>query len=182
MGLIQAFKGALGGQLADQWKEFFYCDAIPADVLVVKGQKKVTGRSSNTKGEDNIISNGSRIAVNNGQCMIIVESGKVVELCAEPGEFTYDSVTEHSFFDGGKLGENFVAFFKQFGDRFTFGGQPGKDQRVYYINTKEIPGNKYGTANPVPFRVVDKNIGLDVDITIRCHGEYSYKVEDPILF
>ena len=171
MGLIQAFKGALGGQLADQWKEFFYCDAIPADVLVVKGQKKTTARSSNTKGEENIISNGSRIAVNNGQCMIIVESGKVVELCAEPGEFTYDSGTEHSFFDGGNLGQNFLNFFKQFGDRFTFGGQPGKDQRVYYFNIKEIIGNKYGTPRPVPFRVVDQRAGIDIDVSRKTAAE-----------
>ncbi len=182
MGLIKAAIGALSGQLADQWKEFFYCDAIPADVLVVKGQKRVTGRSSNTKGEDNIISNGSRIAVNNGQCMIIVESGKVVELCAEPGEFTYDSGTEHSFFDGGSLGENFVGFFKQFGDRFTFGGQPGKDQRVYFFNIKEIIGNKYGTPRPVPFRVVDQRAGIDIDVSVKCFGEYSYKISNPMVF
>ncbi len=182
MGLIQAFKGAMGGQLADQWKEFFYCDAIPADTLVVKGQKRTTGRSSNVNGEDNIISNGSRIAVNNGQCMIIVESGKVVELCAEPGEFTYDSGTEHSFFDGGNLGKNFLNFFKQFGDRFTFGGQPGKDQRVYFFNIKEIIGNKYGTPRPVPFRVVDPRAGIDIDVSVKCFGEYSYKISNPMVF
>ena len=182
MGLIQAIAGAAGGALADQWKEFFYCEAIPADVIVTKGSKKIDAkRSSNTKGHDNIISNGSVIAVADGQCMLIVEQGKVVDICAVPGEYVYDTSTEPSIFYG-KLSDSIVETFKQIGKRFTFGGDTGKDQRVYYVNTKEIPGNKYGTANPVPFRVVDKNIGLDVDITIRCHGEYSYKIEDPILF
>ncbi|MBR5336575.1 MAG: SPFH domain-containing protein [Lachnospiraceae bacterium] len=182
MGLIKAALGAAGGVLADQWKEYFYCEALPADVLVRKGQKKVSGRSSNTKGDENIISNGSVIAVADGQCMIIVEQGKVVDLCAEPGEFTYDTSTEPSLFDGGKLGDNIKAVFGNIGKRFTFGGEAPKDQRVYYFNTKEIIGNKYGTPNPVPFRVVDNNIGLDMDIAIRCFGEYSYKVTNPILF
>lgn len=182
MGLIQAAAGAAGGALADAWREFFYCEAIPADVLVTKGNKSTNkNRSSNTKGNDNIISNGSIIAVADGQCMLIVDQGKVVELCAEPGEFVWDSSSEPSIFYG-KLGQNILATFKQIGKRITFGGDTAKDQRVYYINTKEIPGNKYGTANPVPFRVVDRNIGLDVDIAIRCHGEYSYRVTDPILF
>jgi len=181
MGLIKAGLGALGGVLADQWKEFFYCEAIENDVLVVKGQKRVGGRSSNTKGSDNIISNGSGIAVADGQCMIIVEQGKVVEVCAEPGEFTYDTSTEPSIFSGS-LGDSIKETFKQVGKRFTFGGDTGKDQRVYYFNTKEIMGNKYGTINPVPFRVVDRNIGLDIDIAIRCNGEYSYKIVDPLKF
>ncbi len=182
MGLIQAIKGAAEGALADSWREYFYCESISADVLVTKGEKRVNGkRSSNTKGNDNIISNGSIIAVNDGQCMLIVEQGKVAEICAQPGEFVYDSSTEPSIFYGN-LGDSIKKSFLQIGKRFTFGGDTAKDQRVYYINTKEIPGNKYGTANPVPFRVVDKNIGLDVDIAIRCHGEYSYKVVDPVLF
>ena len=181
MGLIKAGLGALGGVLADQWKEFFYCEAIENDVLMVKGQKRVGGRSSNTKGSDNIISNGSGIAVADGQCMIIVEQGKVVEVCAEPGEFTYDTSTEPSIFSGS-LGDSIKETFKQVGKRFTFGGDTGKDQRVYYFNTKEIMGNKYGTINPVPFRVVDQNIGLDIDIAIRCNGEYSYKIVDPLKF
>lgn len=182
MGLIQAIMGAAGGALADQWKEFFYCEAIPADVIMTKGVKRVDSkRSSNTKGSDNIISNGSVIAVADGQCMLIVEQGKVVDLCAEPGEYVYDTSTEPSIFYG-KLSDSIVESFKQIGRRFTFGGDTGKDQRIYYINTKEIPGNKYGTANPVPFRVVDRNINLDVDIAIRCHGEYSYKVSDPVIF
>ncbi|MBQ7364696.1 MAG: SPFH domain-containing protein [Clostridia bacterium] len=181
MGLIKAIAGATGGVLADQWKEYIYCDSLAADVLVAKGQKRTSRRSSNRKGEENIITNGSVIAVNEGQCMIIVDQGKVAELCAEPGEFVYDSSTEPSIFYGG-LGKGILDSFKAIGRRFTFGGDTGKDQRVYFFNTKEIAGNKYGTASPIPFRVVDRNIGLDVDIEIRCHGEYSYKITDPILF
>ncbi len=181
MGLIKAGIGALGGTLADQWKEFFYCEAMDKDVLVTKGQKRVSGRSSNTKGEDNIISNGSGIAVADGQCMIIVEQGKVVEVCAEPGQFTYDSSTEPSIFSG-KLGESILATFKTIGKRFTYGGDTGKDQRVYYFNTKELIDNKFGTPNPIPFRVVDSKIGLDIDVSIRCSGVYSYKIADPLLF
>lgn len=181
MGLIRAMGGAVGGTLADQWKEYFYCEAMDADILVCKGQKRVSGRSSNTKGSDNIITNGSVVAVNEGQCMIIVEQGKVVELCSEPGEFVYDTSTEPSIFEG-KLSKSIKEVFATIGKRFTFGGDTAKDQRIYYFNTKEIIGNKYGTPNPVPFRVVDNNIGLDVDISIRCNGEYSYKIVNPILF
>lgn len=181
MGLIRAAAGAAGGVLADQWKEFFYCESMSTDVLVTKGQKQVGSRSSNTKGSDNIISNGSGIAVNDGQAMIIVEQGKVVEFCAEPGQFTYDASTEPSIF-AGKFGQSILDTFKAIGKRFTFGGDTGKDQRVYYFNTKEILDNKYGTQNPIPFRVVDKNINLDVDIAVRCNGNYSYMIKNPLLF
>ena len=181
MGLIKAGIGALGGTLADQWKEFFYCDSLDKDTLVVKGQKRTSSRSSNTKGNDNIISNGSGIAVADGQCMIIVEQGKIVEVCAEPGEFTYDTSTEPSIF-AGSLGKSILDTFKTIGKRFTYGGDTGKDQRVYYFNTKEIIDNKFGTPNPIPFRVVDSKIGLDVDVSVRCSGIYSYKIADPLLF
>ena len=181
MGLIKAGTGALGSTLADQWKEFFYCDAIDKDTLVVKGVKRVSSRSSNTRGSDNIISSGSGIAVADGQCMIIVEQGKIVEVCAEPGQFTYDTSTEPSIF-AGSLGQSILDTFKLIGKRFTFGGDTGKDQRVYYFNTKEIVDNKFGTANPIPFRVVDSNIGLDLDTSVRCNGVYSYKLTNPLLF
>lgn len=181
MGLIKAGMGALGGSMADQWKEFFYCEAMDKEVMVKKGQKRITGRSSNTKGNDNIISNGSGIAVADGQCMMIVEQGKIVEVCAEPGEYTYNTSTEPNIF-AGNLGDSIKATFQTIGKRFTYGGDTGKDQRVYYFNTKELIDNKFGTPNPIPFRVVDRNIGWDIDVSVRCSGVYSYKISNPLLF
>ena len=181
MGLIKAALGAAGGVLADQWKEYFYCEAIPSDVLAVKGRKKATGRSSNKHGDDNIITNGSVIAIADGQCMLIVEQGKVVDVCAEPGEYTYDMSTEPSIFSGD-LGDGVKDVFANIGKRFTFGGEAPKDQRIYYFNTKELTGNKYGTPSPVPFRVVDQRAGIDLDIGIRCFGEYSIRLKNPLLF
>ena len=181
MGLIKAGVGALGGVLADQWKEFFYCEALDMDTLMVKGSKRIGGRSSNTKGSDNIISNGSGIAVADGQCMIIVEQGKVVEVCAEPGEFTYDSSTEPSIF-AGKFGQSLMESFKVIGKRFTYGGDTGKDQRVYYFNTKEIMGNKFGTPSPIIFEVMNKRIGMSRTVNVRCNGVYSYTISDPLVF
>jgi len=181
MGLIKAGIGALGGVLADQWKEFFYCEALDMDTLVVKGSKRIGGRSSNTKGSDNLISNGSGIAVADGQCMIIVEQGKVVEVCAEPGEYTYDTSTEPSIF-AGSFGQSLKDTFKSIGKRFTYGGDTGKDQRVYYFNTKEIMGNKFGTPSPIIFEVMNKRIGFSRTVNVRCNGMYSYVISNPLLF
>ncbi len=181
MGLIKAAFGSLGGVLADQWREYFYCDSMDADVLVCRGTKRTGKRSSNTKGSDNIITNGSVIAVNEGQAMMIVDQGRIVEFTAEPGQFTWDASAQPSIFYGG-LGQGIVQSWNEWKQRVTFGGEPGGDQRIYYVNLKENIGNKYGTPAPVPFRVVDANIGLDMDVSIRCNGEYSYKITDPILF
>ena len=181
MGLIKAGVGALGGVLADQWKEYFYCEALPVEVLMRKGEKRVSGRSSNTKGSDNVISNGSVIAVADGQCMLIVEQGKVVDVCAEPGEYVYDASTEPSLFSG-KLGTSILDTFKTIGKRFTFGGDTAKDQRVYYINTKEILNNKFGTPSPIIFEVINKRIGMSRTVNVRCNGIYSYTISDPLLF
>ena len=183
MGLIKAAMGAAGGVLADQWKEFFYCDSMPPDILMMKGQKQTSsrGRSSNTSGEDNIISNGSKIAVNNGQCMMIVESGKVVDVCNEPGEYIYDMSTEPSIFTGG-LEQGLRDMWGQMKERFTFGGDTGKDQRVYYFNMKELIGNKYGPPQEVPFKMKDPDTGQILLIRLRCFGEYSYRIVDPVLF
>ena len=181
MGLVRAAGAALSTMMGDQWREYFYCNSLDNDTLILKGEKRIGPKSSNTKGADNIISNGALIAVNDGQCMIIVEQGAIVEVCAEPGEFVFDSSTEPSIFYGD-LGENLVNSFKTFVKRFAFGGDTAKDQRIYYFNTKEIIGNKYGTANPVPFRVLDKNIDVDIEIALRAHGEFTFRLMDPILF
>ena len=181
MGLIKAAIGAVGGTMADQWKEFFYCEALPKEVLVRRGQKQTGRRSSNNRGNDNIITSGSGIAVADGQCMIIVEQGRIVEVCAEPGEYTYDTSTEPSIF-AGSLGEGIRNTFHTIGKRFAYGGDTGKDQRVYYFNTKELIDNKFGTQSPIPFRVVDSRIGLDIDVSVRCSGVYSYRIADPLLF
>ena len=181
MGLIKAALGSLSSVLGDQWKEYFYCDSMTSDILVSKGKKRVNGRSSNTKGNDNIISNGSLIAVNEGQCMMIVDQGQIVEFSAEPGEFVWNDSTESTIFCGD-LYDGLMESWNNLKKRFTFGGSVGKDQRIYYFNMKEITANKYGTPSPVPFRVVDTNIGLDMDVSVRCNGEYSYRITDPILF
>ncbi len=181
MGLIKAAIGGLGGVLADQWKEYFICDALSDDVLMVKGQKRVSGRSSNTKGSENVISSGSVIVVADGQCVLIVEQGKIVEVCAEPGEFVFDASTEPSIFSGD-LGDSIVETFKNIGKRFTFGGEAPKDQRVYYINTKEFVNNKFGTPTPIAFRVVDSRLNFDMDVSLRCNGTYSFRITNPLLF
>ena len=181
MGLIKAGVGSVGGVLADQWKEFFTCDALPNNVLVRRGRKQTNSRTSNTKGHDNVITSGSGIAVADGQCMIIVEQGRVVEICAEPGEFTYDNTIAPSIFTGN-LGDSILETFKSIGKRATMGGDTGVDQRIYYINTKPILDNKFGTPNPFMCDVVNKHIGMRRTVQVRCNGVYSYKIEDPILF
>ncbi len=181
MGLIKAAKDAVSSMLADQWREYFYCDSLSNDILAAKGRRRQSGGRNSNKGGDNIISNGSIIAVNEGQCMMIVEQGGIAEFCAEAGEFVYDNSTEPSLFYGD-LGENLKGTFQAIGKRFSFGGGAGKDQRVYFFNTKEIMDNRYGTATPIPFRYIDDNIGLDMDVTIRCNGSYSFRIVDPLLF
>ena len=186
MGLINAALGALNSSLADQWKEYFYCEALDKDVLLTKGVKK-TGTTntlfggSNNKGSDNIITNGSGIAVADGQAMIIVDDGEVVEFCAEPGRFVWDASSEPSIFTGN-LWESIKDTFKLIGKRLSYGGETGHDQRIYYFNTKELLDNKFGTPNPIPFRIVDSKVGIDLDVSLRCAGVYSYRIADPLLF
>ncbi|MBQ4371708.1 MAG: SPFH domain-containing protein, partial [Firmicutes bacterium] len=180
MGLITAALSGVTSVLSDQWKEYFICDSMPDDILAVKGRKKRNGIASAPN--DNIITNGSGIVVADGQCVLITQQGKVVDYCAEPGRYTYDISTEPSMFDGGVLSDRARDVFDNMVKRFTYGGVAPQDQRVYYFNTKEIKGNKYGTPNPVPFRVVDERAGLDIDISLSCFGEYSYKITNPLLF
>ncbi len=183
MGLLQAGIGALSGVLSDQWRDYFVADALEDNVLAVKAKKRVKGTFGGARYEDsNVISNGSIISVAEGQCMILLDQGKITEICAEAGEFVYDMSSEPSIFYGGLNLANIKAVLSTMVERLTFGGVAPKDQRVYYINIREIVGNKYGTPNPVPFRVLDERIGLDVDISIRCFGEYSYQITNPVQF
>ena len=181
MGLIKAAVSSFNSVMADQWKEFFYCDSLPPNILAVKGMKRTGANSQNTKGSDNIITNGSVVVVNEGQCMIIVDQGQVVEICAVPGEYTYDMSTEPSIF-AGSLGSGIVDTFKAIGRRISFGGSTGHDQRVYYFNIKEITDNRFGTSTPVPFRVSYTDLGRSFTVGLRCNGVYSYKIADPMLF
>ena len=181
MGLIKAAAGAIGGVMADQWKDFFSCESLDEETLVVKGKKQSSGRSSNKHGEDNVITDGSGIVVSDGQCMMIVEQGRVIELAMEPGMYTYNSQLTPSVFTGDFL-DGLAGAARDAWERFKFGGGIGKDQRVYYFNTKEIMGNKYGTMNPVPFKVIiDETRNKGIGISVRCNGEYSFRIVAPML-
>ncbi len=174
MGLIQAFKGSVSGELANQWKELFVSDSMSADTLVKRADHKVSGISSNTKGDADVITKGSAIIVNEGQCAILVDSGKVIDVAAEPGAYEWEENGSASIFAG-----DFGDIFKEFGRRFTFGGEKPVQQRVYFVNTKDIVGLKFGTPSPIPFRILDNNVGLDMDTTLKCNGNYSMRVSDP---
>ena len=179
MGFVSAIISAAGGTLSDQWKEYFYCDSLGSDVVCVKASRK--SRGFGNRGNDNIITEGSVIAVADGQCAIVTEQGQVIDICAQPGEYRFDSSTQPSIFTGS-LSDGVKNTIAEIGKRFTFGGAPSTDQRIYYFNTKELTGMKYGTAAPVPFRVIDPRAGIDMDIRIKAFGEYSIRVTNPVLF
>ena len=179
MGLIRAITSAVGTVTADQWREFFTCDSLSNDVLVAKGIMKTEGRGlfRRNKGTTDIITNGSVINVNEGQVALIVDNGKIVEFCAEAGMFKWDSSSEPSLF-GGDFFKGMVDSFKKIGYRFTFGGDAGAEQRVYYVNVKEIIGNKFGTTTPMAYDDPYYRTAL----YIRYFGQYSFKIADPVLF
>ena len=175
MGLIKAALSAGSSTLADQWLEYIYCERMDDNVLMRKGTPKKAG--SNTKGTDNIITNGSKIVVSEDQFLIVVVDGKIVDFTAEPGQYTFDKGTEPSMFYGG-FGKGLIESFKKFGERFTTGGVAPHDGRAYFVNTRLIKGNKFGTSTPIPFR--DSEFGMTIDI--RCYGEYVMEITDPLAF
>lgn len=180
MGLISAIAGAAGGVLADSWRDFFYEDSMDNELLVTKGKKRVDQRGSNNKSTNNVITDGSIIEVADGQCMLVVENGMIKDVCAQPGKYVYSNTDEPTIF-AGNLKETVKRTWEQFKNRLVFGGGATRDTRIYYVNTKDIYGNKYGTAEPIPYRIVDPNIGLDIESAVRCHGEFAFKIVDPIL-
>lgn len=181
MGLINAATTSVQNIFADTWRDYFICNDLDNETLMLEGKKKVGGKSSNKKGNDNIISNGSIIAVHEKQCMIIVDQGAIVELCAEPGEFIYDSSTEPSFFYGG-LGKSIVDSIKTIGRRISFGGDTAREQRVYFINLHPITGNKFGTSEPIPFTLIEPTYKVAMEFKLRCNGEYQFEITDPLAF
>lgn len=181
MGLIRAAFGAVTSTLRDQYMDAFYCEALDETVLMRIGIR----RGGENKGGKNVITDGSPIIVADGQCMIIVDAGKVVELCAEPGVFIYNNSSSPSVFSGGlkDLLGNAKEVITDMWNRIRFGGGASdKAQYVYYINIKELIDNKFGTPTPVPFRIVDNNIGIDIDIDLQVSGVYSYKIANPLNF
>ncbi|MCR5729929.1 MAG: SPFH domain-containing protein [Ruminococcus sp.] len=181
MGLIRAALVGAATTLADTWEEFFVCDSIPADVIVVRGKKQLGKHSSNKKGNENVISDGSSIVVHEGQAMIMVDQGIVTEIATEPGIYKYDTGTSPSLFSS-TFGAGLKNTFKEMWDRIKHGGDAAKDQRIYYFNMKELLDNKFGTQNPVPFRVTYQDLNRSFTVGVRCNGIYSYKIADPVLF
>jgi len=179
MGLIKAALGAAGGVLADQWVDFITCDSLSDNNLMVQGKQPRQARSSNTKGSENIISNGSKINVSDGQCMIIVENGRVVDYCSEPGQYVYNTQLQPSLLGGGL--KDLKGSFAQVGKRFLAGGAPTDQQKVYYINTKEILNNKIGWGK-IPFRHYDPEFDKSIVVQVQGFGMYTFKIADPLLF
>ena len=181
MGLLYAALAGAATTLADTWLEFYVCESIPTDVLVVRGKKQLGKHSSNTKGNDNVISDGSGIVVHEGQAMIMVDQGVIVEIATEPGKYTYQTGTAPSIFSSS-FGAGIKNTIKEAWERIKHGGSAAKDQRIYFFNMKELLDNKFGTQNPVPFRVTYQDLGRSFTVGVRCNGIYSYKIADPVLF
>jgi len=173
MGLIKALGSSISSGFGDQFKEFVTCPTIAKDVLIQRGN--VQHGDGNKNYSEGVISNGSTIAVPQGMAMMIIDNGEIKEFCADPGEFVYDTSSEPSIFYGG-LGQGILNTFKTIGKRFTYGGQTAKDQRVYYVNLLNITGNKYGS--PQPQKINDPKYGM---LEVTYHGEYAFKVVDPIV-
>ena len=180
MGFIKAFTGALGGTFADQWKDFYMPrEDVPGTAALFQAVPKGTnnGRGSNTKGSENVITNGSKIVVPEGTALITVQDGAITGCIAEPGgfEFRSDDPNSRSFFAGDGI---IASTIKSSWDKFKFGGQATSQQLAFYVNLKEIPNNKFGTQSEIYWD--DAFFGTQVGAVTR--GTYTLKITDPILF
>ncbi|MCL2772775.1 MAG: SPFH domain-containing protein [Oscillospiraceae bacterium] len=178
-GVVGAGVNSVGGVLADQWVDFITCDSLSDSNLMAVGKKPQQSRSVNNKGSENIISNGSKINVADGQCMLIIENGKVVDYCAEPGQYVYNTQLQPSLLGGGL--KDLKSSFMQIGKRFAAGGAPTDQQKVYYVNTKEIINNKIGWGK-IPFRHYDPDFDKSIVVQVQGFGMYTFHVSDPLLF
>lgn len=175
MGLVKAFTGSAFSYIADMWEDYIYCDSLSNDTLLQKGHAKKSG-GAGTSADDNVITQFSKIAVNAGQTLIIVEDGRIVDFTAEQGGYEYNFDTEPSAFCGN-FGEGLKTSFEQMRERFAFGGRAGKDQRAYFVNTKEILNNKFGFGN-VPYRDSEFNL----TISLQGFGSYAFHIVNPVVF
>ncbi|MDR3136894.1 MAG: SPFH domain-containing protein [Coriobacteriales bacterium] len=180
MGFVEAFKGALHGDFADQWMDFY---TVPIGISATAGlfpamrQSINAGRGTNTKNSENIITNGSKILIPEGFALVTLENGAVTGFIAEPGGYIYstDSVYSASFLSGGGLIESII---KNSWERFKFGGEPSDQQLLFFINLKEIPNNRFGTQSEIYWD--DAYLGAQAGAIAR--GTYTLKITDPILF
>ena len=175
MGIIKAFFGSLGGGLADQWQEVIEADNMSDTTVFTKGVKvrKNDKRSSNKRGTEDLISNGSVIHVYPNQFMMLVDGGKIVDYTAEEGYYKVDNTCTPSMFSG-QFGDSLKETFS----RFRYGGVPSQKQQVFYVNLQEIKGIKFGTPTPVNYF----DNFYNSELFLRAHGTYSVKVTDPLLF
>ena len=176
MGILEAAGNALGGALADQWLDYFYCDSLDQTLLCVRGRKRVGERSANTKGSDDVISDGSVIALSDGQCAIVMEMGKVIDLFTQPGENKFRSKNSGSVFSGGGLG----SIAHQTAYRVGFGGDVPISQRVLYLNMKEIPNIPFSLRRTVLLR--DRSGSFELTADVNMAGVFSFHITDPLLF
>ena len=180
MGFIKAFTGALSGTLADQWKDFYVPRAdVPATAAVFQAipQSQNNGRGENYKGNENIISNGSKIVVPEGTALITIQDGQITGIIAEPGgyEFKSDDPNSQSIFAGdGIIGQT----IKSTWEKVKFGGQPGSQQLAFYVNLKEISGIRFGTPAPIQWN----DTFFETKVGAMAKGTYSLKLVDPLLF
>lgn len=171
MGLISAAVSSVSGVLSDSWKEVIEPDDMSDSTLLVKGVAVKKG--SNKKGNDNYVSNGSVIHVYPNTLMLLMDGGKIVDYSAQEGYYEVNNSSAPSIFNG-ELKDSVKETWK----RFQFGGVPSQKQYVYYINTAEIKGIKFGTRNPVNYF----DNFYNAELFLRAHGSYSIKITDPIKF
>ncbi|MBZ4187109.1 MULTISPECIES: SPFH domain-containing protein [Thermomonas] len=180
MGLIQAVKGAVGGMLGDQWKDFYTIpDGLPPTAALFAAVPHGTnaGRGSNTHGSSNIITNGSKIIVPEGYGLLLFQDGKITGFAAEAGgyEWKSDDLNSKSIFSGDGIVDSLIM---QSWERFKFGGQPGSQQAAYFVSLKELPDNRFGTQSEIYW----DDAFLNTQVGAVTRGSYTMKIVDPILF
>lgn len=176
MGIIKAAAGSVGGVMADQWLEIYTCDSMPNDVLAMRGVKKTSEQSSNTKGDDEVISDGSMIIVADGQCAIAVDRGEVVGVYDTPGENTYRSDRSKSIFHKGGV----KGIAKQSWERFGYGGVAAVYQIIMYLDLKEHHSNPFKVTRAV--NIKDRAHLSEMDINVTMAGMFSFRIIDPVIF